>query len=60
MGTRAGYVAYSSLAQDHHVSIEVLAANYSALAGKNLGLFPDRYVEGEEQGGKGYGVLPPS
>ncbi len=32
--------------QDHQVSIELLTPSYTATAGKNLGLFPDHYVEG--------------
>ena len=43
----AAYMLYTSEAQDHKLSIEVLASNYSAVVpGKNKGLFPDRYVEG--------------
>jgi hypothetical protein len=41
-----GYNIYSSEAADHHVSIEVLSSNYSTFAGENIGIFPDRYVEG--------------
>ena len=41
------YLAYTSEAQDHHVSIETLNEDWTALSpGGNLGLFPDRYVEG--------------
>jgi hypothetical protein len=41
------YLAYTSEAQDHHVSIETLNDDWTALQpGGNLGLFPDRYVEG--------------
>jgi hypothetical protein len=43
----AAYMLYTSEAQDHKVSIEVLTSNYSAVVpGRNKGLFPDRYVEG--------------
>ncbi len=40
------YVAATSEAEDHRVSIDVLDGAYTGMAGKNLGLFPDHYVEG--------------
>ena len=41
------FLLYTSEDQDHKVSIEGLAANYSAVVpGGNKGLFPDRYIEG--------------
>ena len=40
------YLLYTSEAQDHHHSIELLTPNKTAIAGKNFGLFPDRYTEG--------------
>ena len=42
----AGYLLYTSEAQDHTHSIEVLSSNLTALAGTNLGLFGPRYTEG--------------
>jgi hypothetical protein len=43
----AAYMLYTSEAQNHRLSIEVLTANYSAIVpGANKGLFPDGYVEG--------------
>lgn len=44
--TGTGYLQYTSEAQDHHVSIELLSPDFTTLAGTNYGLFPDRYVEG--------------
>jgi beta-xylosidase len=41
-----GYLIYSSLSADHHVSIERLTPDFLHTAGENYGLFPDRYVEG--------------
>lgn len=41
------YLAYTSEAQDHHVSIETLDASWTAIVpGGNKGLLGDRYVEG--------------
>ena len=42
----AGYMVYTSEAEDHKVSIEKLTPDFTHLAGENYGLFPDRYVEG--------------
>lgn len=41
------YLAYTSEAEDHKVSIEQLSSNFSSIVpGENKGLFPDRYIEG--------------
>jgi len=40
------YVVYSSLAQDHQVSIEKLSPDYLHTTKENYGLLPDHYVEG--------------
>jgi len=41
-----GYLIYTSLSEDHKVSIEKLTPDYLNTTGENYGLFPDRYVEG--------------
>jgi hypothetical protein len=41
-----GYLLYTSEAQDHRHSIEVLSPNLTTTAGENLGLFGERYMEG--------------
>jgi hypothetical protein len=41
------FLLYTSEAEDHKLSIEVLTPNYTSIVpGANKGLFPDRYVEG--------------
>lgn len=42
----SAYNFYTSEAEDHKHSIELLTPNKTAIAGTNYGLFPDRYVEG--------------
>jgi len=42
-----GYVFYSSIDNDHKVSIEKLTPDYLNTTFENYGFFPDRYVEGQ-------------
>ena len=42
---RTGYVIYSSIAENHQVSIEKLTPDYTASTFENYGFFPDTYVE---------------
>jgi hypothetical protein len=41
-----GYVIYSSLSEDHQVSIEKLTPDFLHTTKENYGFFPDHYVEG--------------
>lgn len=43
-----GYVAYSSLTQDHHAAIDILSPDLTNTSGRSVALFPDRYVEGSQ------------
>jgi hypothetical protein len=38
---------YSSLTEDHQVSIELLTPDYLHTTKENYGFFPDHYVEGQ-------------